>query len=361
MQLQTADFSSKKPTVLQLVTGLGVGGAERVVLELASALGRQGFRSVVVALNDDAGLLAQYGCSEIPIYMLGVKKTPWSFIKATFKLINIMRREQVSLVHAHMFHALLLALMCKLAKPACKLVFTSHSSMGFTFIRRLLIQASKPLRSADIVFTTGQHSEMNAKHTLVIPNGVPVSPKWVAPERGVKDRLVFLFVGRLEPVKNPLALVRSFAEVRHQNCELWLAGDGSMRSEVISEINRLGIEHRVHLLGIRRDVPQLLFQVDCFVITSHWEGLPMAVLEAGAAALPVVATPVGAIPELLEGGYGYLAEISEFSCVLDSVMDDYTEANMRGERLRDKIVNEYSLEHMCRAHADLYSGFMLNN
>jgi len=355
VQTQPEYVSSESTTVLQLVTGLGVGGAERVVMELAGRLPGEGVRSVVVALKDDRSLLAQYNNADFPIYSLRMTRNPWSFIKATVALIRIIRHERVSLIHAHMFHALSLALASRIVLPDCKVIFTSHSSKGFSRLRWLLIRVSKPLRAADVVFIEGQHPEMSASDTFVIPNGVPVDPGRADIEKTRKERRIFLFVGRLEQAKNPVGLIRSFAAMRHKDCELWLAGDGYLRPEVEREITIAGLEDRVHLLGVRQDVPQLLEQADCFVMASHWEGLPMAILEAGAVALPVVAPPVGAIPLLLSEGCGYLVEAADLHDALDAVLDDYEEAGRRGKRLRDKVLNGYSLEHMSKAHAELYA------
>ena len=179
--------------------------------------------------------------------------------------------------------------------------------------------------------------------------------------KDARARRVFLFVGRLEPAKNPVALIRAFAAMHHKNCELWMAGDGFMRPEVEREVETLGINDRVRLLGVRHDVSQLLEQADCFVMSSRWEGLPMAILEAGAVALPVVAPPVGAIPTLLGDNCGYLAEVPELQNALDAVMDNYADASQRGKRLQDKVINGFSLEHMCRAHIELYRALMANN
>jgi len=359
MQTHIDDLISQKKTVLQLITGLGVGGAERVVIELAGRLSEQGVRSVVVALNHDRSLLGQYTNSDLLVFSLGMNKNPWSIIKAQLALIKIMQRERVSLIHAHMFHALCVALICKIFVPRCKLVFTSHNSKGFSLLRRIVIRMTKILRSADVVFVAGQHATMNAKRTVVIPNGVPIDPEKYISTKSSNNRRVFLFVGRLEPVKNPVGLVRSFAMMLHKDCDLWLAGDGILRTEVEQEISILGLQDRVHMLGVRQDIPQILEQVDCFVMASFWEGLPMAILEAGAMALPVVASPVGAIPALLGNNCGYLADVSDLHLVLDAVLDNFDEARQRGTRLRDKVLNGYSLEHMTKAHVDLYSTVQL--
>lgn len=355
MQTQTIiDSLPEKMTVMQLVTGLGVGGAERVVMDMAGRLSTQGIRSVVVSLKNDRCLLAQYAHTGFPVYCLEMCRNPWSLIKATVALIGIIHRERVSLIHAHMFHSLCLAIISKIVVRNCNVVFTSHNSKGFSFLRRLLIRVSKSLRAADVIFVAGQHLEMNTARSVVIPNGVPVDLSWTNNKGMAKERWIFLSVGSLLPQKNPVGLIRSFAAMRHKDCELWLAGDGILRPEVEREIAIFGLGDRVRLLGVRQDVSQLLAQADCFVMASRWEGLPMAILEAGAVALPVVAPPVGALPELLADDCGYLVDVSELSDALDAVLDDYAEANRRGMRLRNKIVNGFSLDHMCRAHSELY-------
>jgi glycosyltransferase involved in cell wall biosynthesis len=364
MKLINHQSNSSNPVVLQLITGLGVGGAERVVLDLAERLPFSGIQSVVVTISADPRMLymlEQYPDAVFPIHILSVRKNPWSLIKGVIKLVGILQTENISLIHAHMFHSLVLALCCKMVRSDLRIVFTSHCANGFSWLRRTIIRMTRAMRDTDIIFVAGQHSEMNAVNTVVIPNGVTVDPaKFIVAKEG-SPRRVFLFVGRLEPQKDPIALVQAFAAMHHKGCELWMAGDGIMRHDVELEIDKLGMKERVSLLGLRNDVPQLLAQVDCFVMSSRWEGMPMAVLEAGAIGLPVVATPVGALPTVLDDDCGYLVETSQLQYVLDDVVNDYAEASRRGKRLQNKVISHYSLEHMASAHAIVYNDLMSAN
>lgn len=341
--------------VLQLITGLGVGGAERVVLELADRLVKQGCPVIVVALNGEGSLLKQYRNTDFPIHFLDInKKNLFSILRALFSLICLVRREKVAVVHAHMFHALLVGLVCRLAVPRIKLVFTSHNFAGFSSMRRWLIVKTKVLRSVDIVFVKGQHEAMNAADTVVIPNGVAVNLDEKSPRCNATKKRIFLFVGRLEVPKNPLALIDAFAAMAHRQCKLWIAGDGTLREEVQQRIACLGLDARVKMLGVQNDIGSLLRQADCFVMSSSWEGLPMALLEAGAAALPVIATPVGAIPDVLGNGCGYLTNTEDLAKTLDAVVDDYATARTRGIRLQERIAEIYGLEQTTKHHANLY-------
>jgi hypothetical protein len=111
-------------------------------------------------------------------------------------------------------------------------------------------------------------------------------------------------VARLEPQKNPLGLIEAFARAFGDSPRgrLLLAGDGSLREATREACARLGVTGRVHFLGVRTDVVELLAACDLFALSSHFEGSPLSVMEAMAAGLPVVATAVGGVPELVADG-----------------------------------------------------------
>jgi len=344
-----------KPTVLQVVTGLGVGGAERVVIELSNNLPDLGYRTIVVALNGDGRLLEQYDSNNTAFHFLDMTLSIRSVFRAARSLRQLIHREEVGIIHAHMFHALVIALIARGFNPKPKVIFTSHSSKGFSILRRFLIRACKGTRAADIVFQKDQHPKLNAALTKIIPNGVAVgTAKKVPSESRTEKHCIFLFLGRLETAKNPVMLVRLFAQMQNKTSELWLAGDGYLREKIEDEIRILGLNKRVRLLGVCPDVSLILGQVDCLVMASLWEGLPMAILEAGAAGLPVVSTKVGAIPELLAEDCGYLVDLEQIPETLDSIAISDVEARRRGALLLQKVSRHYSLEMMAKAHAALY-------
>lgn len=348
-----------KPTnrlnVLQLITGLRVGGAERIVLEMASKMHSDTTGVSIFSLDSDRSILSQYAEMPFPIRSAGMSRSIFSFFRTMVCINKVISEENISVIHAHMFHSVVVAAFLKVLRPSVKIVFTSHNFSGFSVARRWTIFATKHLRFADIVFGLDQHRGLNSKNTVVIKNAVNV-PKLFQRRALAKeaDHVIFLFLGRFKAAKNPVEMVRLFSKMTNKNCKLLFAGGGDLQSAVESEIATHGLQHRVDLLGEVDDVPALLRRVDCLVMPSLWEGLPLAILEAGASGLPVIATPVGSVPEVLSNDCGYLCDISQFSKRMDDVVDDLDDAVKRGARLHSKIKESYSLDVMVEKHTSIY-------
>lgn len=342
--------------VLQLITGLGVGGAERVVIELASGMQKNGHNVHVVSLNNDDSLSKQYKKFLFDHKKLNTKKNIVSFIKSFFILRKYIKDKKIEVVHAHMFHSLFIATFIKITLPQVRLVFTSHTSSGFGFIRSSFIFLFKQLRSYDVVFGENQHVGLNAKKTIIVKNSVKVEP--LTPKDNTYKGMTFLFLGRFEKPKNPVQLIDIFSKIKNKDARLLLAGDGSLKNEVTQQVKLKGLEERVTFLGVVNNVQALLAKVDCLILPSLWEGLPMVLLEAGANGLPVISTPVGSVPELLTNKCGYLSDLDSFSEALDYLCNNEEEAISYGKNLHNKIKLEYSLDAMVNKHQQLYESLI---
>lgn len=135
----------------------------------------------------------------------------------------------------------------------------------------------------------------------LIPNGVRLE-RFALPREPVRGRI--LMVGRLAPPKRPDLALRALASVREAipEAELHLVGDGPLRPQAEALTAELGLNGAVEFLGTRDDVPELLATADCALLASDYEGCPLAVVEAMAAGVPVVATDAGGTGELVEPG-----------------------------------------------------------
>jgi glycosyltransferase involved in cell wall biosynthesis len=202
----------------------------------------------------------------------------------------------------------------------------------------------------------------------VIPNAVATPEPLGARERaalraelGVVDGAPLLIaVGRLVPQKAPLDLVRAFAQVRTLGPApaLWIVGRGRLEDSLAREIARLGIGDRVRMLGLRSDVPRLLAASDVFVSASHWEGLPVAVLEAMAVGLPVVATGVGDVPRALGVDSGVLPSPRDPAAIARAVAQliaDPARRRQLGARGRERVRAHFGTRAWAERHMALYT------
>jgi glycosyltransferase involved in cell wall biosynthesis len=151
------------------------------------------------------------------------------------------------------------------------------------------------------------------KPNAIIPNGIALerygaATDWRARNGFSPDDLLVVSVARLEPQKNPLGLLDSFAAAGlDSRSRLLIAGDGSLRGGAEARAHELGIADRVAFVGVRADIAEMLSACDLFALASGWEGSPVAIIEAMASGLPVIATAVGGVPELVaDGDTGFL-------------------------------------------------------
>lgn len=344
-----------KVRVLQAITGLGVGGAERVVLDLVAAIDHARFDTEIVSFGCDTSAFEVYGKPTAAHHLIDVKgqmfPKPWN----VRRYVELLRRFRPDIVHAHMFHALAITLVAsRIAAQRPKIVFTSHNSF-MQRSRSAVVHATRSYRACDVVFWKNQHPGLNAKQIAVIPNGVTVDQQERRCSRMAGDPVRFVYVGRLSAQKNPVGIVKAFARSAIPNARLDLIGVGPLASQVSEAAQILGVQHAVRLLGLRRDVREQLRAADAFVMHSAYEGLPLALLEAGAEGLPVISTGVGAISELLEGARGYLADDEDqLSSAFRTVTENPKDAFDRGARLFAHVRANYSVAAMVQGHEGLY-------
>jgi glycosyltransferase involved in cell wall biosynthesis len=177
------------------------------------------------------------------------------------------------------------------------------------------------------------------------------------------DALVVGSVGRLSPQKAPLDLLAGFAVLARERPEaqLVVVGDGPLRGEVEARVAALGLGGRVHLPGLRRDVPELLRAFDVFALASRWEGLPRVFPQAMAAGLPIVATRVDGAADAIEDGItGRLVEVGDaagLGAALVELASDPDRRRAMGERGRARV-EEFSATRMVRRLEGIYEALV---
>jgi glycosyltransferase involved in cell wall biosynthesis len=347
-----------KSNILQLVTGLGVGGAERVVLDLSIGLDKSKYNNYVLSLSKKNEMLDIFKENNIDVTSLNKNNSLKDFISMIFETKNFVKTHKINLIHAHMTHAMILAVIVKIFFPKLKIVFTSHNTTFGSKIRNILIYILKPFRNIDILFSEEQRTSIYKNQYKVIPNGINTKPYQIKLNKF--EKFTFLSVGRLDEAKNHLHLIDCAKDLADKNLdfEVLIAGEGSLRNQIEEKISKYNLQKKVKLLGIRRDIKELMSQSHVFVMPSLWEGLPIVLLEAGASDLPCISTPVGTITSLLNESNAYLSDNKNFSNTMEYVYNNYKEAIEKSKKLHEKVLNNYSIESIVINHELIYDQYL---
>jgi glycosyltransferase involved in cell wall biosynthesis len=349
-----------------------VAGAERQVMHLACGLARRHWRISVVALSGSGGNAAQQlRQAGIPYLSLGMRKG-LADSRGWLRFRAWLRRESPQVIHAHLPHAAWLTRWSRTGAPAALVIDTLHTSATGGWGRRTGDRISKWLPdrvsavSEDVAQAHRSARTVLPHKLVVIPNGVDVDA-W-RPDPGVRETMqrrlgfgnefLWFAAGRLDPVKDYPALLWAMLEIPRP-VHLAIAGAGSAERELRRLAEQLGIEARVHFLGYQPDILPWMQAADAFVLSSRWEGLPMSLLEAGACALPAVATDVlGTRKVIVHEETGLLAARND-SLSLRSAMNrmmrmDAPARLAMGQRARRRILEQYSLNRVLDQWESLY-------
>jgi len=308
---------TSKIRVALCTTELRVGGAERVLVELATRLDRNRFEPFVCSMkprpDDEAhSLVPQLEHAGIPLFFCDFS-SPLSLVAGLWRLRTIFKKQHPHLCQSFLFHANVLG------RIAARAASVPHIVSGIRVAERekrrhlQLDRWTQPLVkkyvcvSKAVAEFTIENGRIPRDKVVIIPNGIEVDgnppPKpvdWT--QNGCSpDTRKILVVGRLHPQKGIDWLLQTtplWLE-NFPNRELLIVGEGPDRPLLTSITEQFSFRGRIHFLGHRRNVPDLLAASDLLVFPSRWEGMPNVVMQAMAARLPVVATKVEGIDELL--------------------------------------------------------------
>jgi glycosyltransferase involved in cell wall biosynthesis len=373
--------ATERVHVLTLVDHLvTTGGAERLALEIATRLDPSRFRSTLCASrfaltptmgDDERQVLERVRESGIGFLALGrharASVWPWR------RLAAYLRRERVDVLHAHMFGSNVWGTVIgRLARVPIVVAHEHTWSFEGQALRRMLDrELIGRFGDAFIAVSRDDRRKMidiervPAERVRFIPNGIasraPMPGHDLRKELGLGPGPLIGAVGTLRAQKAYDVLIRAIASMRpkHPDLHLVIAGGGPERERLERLIGELGLTDVVILLGRRLDVPNLLAGLDVAVCASAFEGSPLAVMEYMDAGLPIVATSVGGVPDLIDDGiHGLLVAPGDpegLARALDQLVCDRERARALGARARERRTREFSLDVMVENIEALYT------
>jgi len=358
--------------VAQVIWSLGLGGAEQVVIRLAGGLDRRRFEPVVLCLDEPGPFAPQAEAAGVEVVGLG-KRGP-ADIRAVLRLARLLRSRGIGVVHTHLWGANLWGRLAAVAARVPVVVTTEHNLDTWKKPYHLALDRALARAATHLVAVSEEVRQFYETRGVgrgrwrVVYNGVGVPPA-LSRQRGEAFRAlgfgegerVIGLVGRLVPAKAPEVFLRALAlaAARVPALRGLVVGDGPLRPEAEAEARRLGLGERVVFAGLRGDVPAILPGLDALVFSSLREGLSMAMLEAMAAGVPVVATAVGGTPELITHGVtGLLVPPGRPEDLADAVvglLQDGPAAEALRAAARRRVEERFSLARMVEAHEALYA------
>ena len=362
------------PSVVHVLSSFGMGGQERVAFDLATSQLRAGCRVAALSMAPppDGPLAAEFRAAGIDVDRVA-RPRPGVDPMLIVRIARWLRRRKVDLVHTHNRMALIYGAPAGRLAGA-KVVHTKHGNNPRGGTR--LLAGNLAARGVHAFVAVSEETaefarkrrEIDERRLLVIPNGIelgrfhpdPAGRDRIRRELGVgADTWLIGTVGRIAAEKNHALLVKAMAPLLGPGTRLVIAGHGPLLPAVTELVGSLGVAAFVHLLGARRDVPDVLNALDSFVMSSDTEGLPLVVLEAMATGLPVISTRVGGIPNvLIEGQTGFLVPAGDEQALRDRAAQlraDPAATRASGDRARLDAVGRFSAERMQRDYLHLYS------
>jgi glycosyltransferase involved in cell wall biosynthesis len=358
--------------VLTLVDHLGTGGgAERLALDIATRLAPSRFRSTLCAsrfvasptpTEGERQALERLRESGIDFLPLGRRRRGeiWSWRH----LAAYIRRERVDVLHAHMFGSNLWGTVVgRLARVPVVIAHEHTWSFEGELLRRVLDRELIGRWSDAFVAVSREDrrkmieiERIPAERIRFLANGIapqaPTPGRDLRAELGVGSGPLVGAVGALRAQKAYDVLIRAAARLRgdHPDLHVLIAGEGPEKPRLEALVRELGLVDVIVMLGRRLDVPDLLAELDVSVCASHFEGSPLAVMEYMEAGLPIVATRVGGVPDLIEDGvHGLLVEPDDpagLAAAIHDLLSDRARAFALGAHARERRRREFDLDVM---------------
>ncbi len=376
-------MSLPKIKVLHIVPALRVGGAERLLVDLVSGLDRSRFEAVVLLFDRAVATeepwrkqLTSAGIRIIEVYEnKPLAKLPLiggllRSLRIFLRVKKVVRREKPQLIHAHLFgdfYGRLVGLATGIPVISTEQNVNVHEPAILRFVKRMTaariamtVAVSKAVRS-DII----KRYDVPEEKTTIIPNGIDIE-RFVAQRTDrsytPSSTVVFGALARLDPQKGLDTLIEAMAlvQVKDPNIRVRVAGEGMLRPELETHIRKLSLQETIQLIGIVTDTPAFLAEVDAFVMPSRWEGFGIAAVEAGAAGLPVIASRVDGLKEIIEDKVsGVLVEPNDSKELADALLTMAVKvrsgsAQRYGMALRHSVRERFSIQAIVTAYEELY-------
>ena len=357
--------------IIYVITGLGIGGAETQVCNLADEFSKLGNQVTIIYLTGEKVVTPSN--SDVNIIALNMDKSILCVFKAFSKLVKLIKIIKPDVVHTHMVHANLFTRIARIFSSIPLLISTAHNSNEGGKLRMLTYRFTDKL--ADITTNVGQES-VNAfikakaapeNRIISMPNGINIDLFKASSDikNDVRAKLqlkhnqkMVVAVGRNDVQKDYPNMLNAISLLpSNENFKLFIVGLDV--EELQPEIVKLGVSNNIELLGLRKDVDQLMAAADILLMSSAWEGLPIVIGEAMASECNIVTTDAGGCKEWLTHSEAPVP-VKNSQALADALQSKLTlndeDLTTIGKANRNHIVQQFSLAGIVAKWDVMYNG-----
>ena len=368
--------------VAVVIDSLKVGGAQRLISAYALNAAGHDLIPIIITLRDDNAPFIVNSIRSSGIRLISLSQTSLFDVRRFRHLVRTLKQERIELVQTHLTYANILGSLAA-HSAGIPVIATLHSiavRKGWKAGLLKRIENFVLKNYATRVLAVGQmvaganHGNYGNRKVDIILNGIPKPEFPPLPERdrlrreitGDGSESIVITVGRFTHAKGYEDMIEALhlLQQRASRPKLVMVGSGATVETIKSQIDDLALNQSVVLTGEREDVPSLLASSDVYASSSHREGLPLAVLEAMMAGLPVVATSVGDIPNVVTAETGVVVPPHRPELLADALEDLLKNPKKReamGQAAYRRAMTEYSVDAWMKKHVALYREVLAAN
>lgn len=352
----------KRIKILHLIPTLDKGGAERLLIDLVKTMDKERFEVEVVCLETLGKWGFELKKAKINASSLGKRRKGSIYI--FWKLYRLLKNKRPDILHTHLFGADLYGLLAGRIAQVPNIISTEHNlNYGESWVRRaikkkLLPKMDKGIAVSEAVKNYLKKEGIPVDNIEVIHNGIDLSRFKSREEKGGSNGFIIGSIGRLSEQKGYKTLVEAMEILKEEEISCLIVGEGEERQNLEKKVNKDKIANKILFLGKHDIVPEFLVKLDAFVLPSIWEGFGLVLLEAGASKLPVIASRVDGINEIIRENINGL----QFRPGDSVELAEKIKVLAHNKEMRESLANElykdckekFTIQKMSKQYEDIY-------
>ena len=361
---------NKRIKILYIAPTLGQGGAERFLTDLLINLDKEKFSPYLLLFKRGGVWLSEITAENIPVKVLEKK---WSFDLINFwQIFQFIRHLHPDIVHTQLGGDVYGRLAARLVGIETIISTEQNVNPDESWLANFLKKLTARYAKITVAITEAVRADAIKRYnlalekTIVIPNGIDVKKFTLSHNNSLqtKKELIFGTIGRLSKQKGHSYLIEAISLAKTSTKYL-IAGTGDLQSELEKQITNLNLVDRIKLVGLVNNVPTFLASLDAFVFPSVWEGQGIVLMEAGLARLPIIASAVDGIKEVLDEETAWLVPAQDPVALAEKIVwlnDNINSSVVREktERLYCRVVERYSIKKVVESYQSIYDKILVD-